>query len=59
VIIYNIYLKRGYEMIEKKFKSVFDVPVKGVDGTENFLEQFRGKILLFVNTTGQCGNSRQ
>jgi glutathione peroxidase-family protein len=46
-------------MLKREFESVFDVPVKGVDGTENFLNQFRGKILMFVNTTGKCGNSNQ
>ena len=46
-------------MLKKEFESIFDVPIKSVDGSENFLEQFRGKILFFVNTTGQCGNSQQ
>lgn len=46
-------------MIEKKYQSIFDVPVKSVDGQENFLKQFEGKILFFVNTTGQCGNASQ
>ena len=41
------------------FKSVFDVPIKGVDGEPMFLEQFRGKVLIFVNTTGMCGNAPQ
>lgn len=43
----------------KKYKSVFDIPVKGVDGEDNFLEQFKGKTLMFVNTTGHCGNAPQ
>jgi glutathione peroxidase-family protein len=47
------------DMLKKEFESIFDVPIKSVDGSENFLEQFRGKILFFVNTTGQCGNSQQ
>jgi len=45
--------------MNKPYKSVFDVPLKSVDGEENFLKQFEGKSLLFVNTTGECGNSTQ
>jgi glutathione peroxidase-family protein len=46
-------------MIEKEYPSVFDVPVKGIDGEENFLDKFRGNVLIFVNTTGHCGNAQQ
>jgi len=45
--------------MSKKFKSVFDIPIRSVDGKENFLNQFKGKVLLFVNTTGHCGNAPQ
>lgn len=41
------------------FKSVFDVPVKGSNNEPMFLEQFRGKVLIFINTTGHCGNVPQ
>lgn len=43
----------------KKYPDVFSVPVKGANGEEMFLKQFEGKILVFVNTTGHCGNARQ
>lgn len=42
-----------------KYNSVFDIPIKSVDGEENFLNKFRGKVLMFVNTTGHCGNAPQ
>jgi glutathione peroxidase-family protein len=45
--------------IYNKYKSVYDIPVKGVNGEDNFLDQFRGKVLMFVNTTGECGNATQ
>lgn len=45
--------------MEKKYQTVFDVPLKSVEGTEGFLKRFIGKAILFVNTTGQCGNSPQ
>lgn len=41
------------------YTSVFDIPVKDKDGTPNMLDQYRGKALMFVNTTGHCGNASQ
>ena len=41
------------------YNSVYDIPVKSVDGEDNFLSQFRGKVTLFINTTGDCGNAPQ
>jgi glutathione peroxidase len=41
------------------YSSVYDIPIKGVDGEDNFLEQFRGRVTLFINTTGSCGNAPQ
>ena len=43
----------------EKYKDVFSIPVKGANGEEMFLEQFRGKVVMFVNTTGHCGNTSQ
>lgn len=43
----------------RKYQSVYDIPVKSQYGEDNFLAQFRGKVLVFVNTTGHCGNARQ
>jgi glutathione peroxidase-family protein len=45
--------------IYSKYKSVYDIPIKSVDGEDNFLEKFKGKVLMFVNTTGHCGNATQ
>ena len=47
------------EKVKPPFKSVFDVPIKSVDGEELFLQNFQGKVLVFVNTTGMCGNAPQ
>jgi glutathione peroxidase len=46
-------------MFKPEFQDVFSVPVQGVDGEPMFLEQFRGKILVLVNTTGKCGYADQ
>jgi len=40
-------------------KSIYDVPLDSAEGTPNFLEQFKGKVSLIVNTTVGCGNANQ
>lgn len=40
-------------------KNIYDIKINGVNGEENFLEQFRGKVTLIVNVTGHCGNAPQ
>lgn len=40
-------------------KSIYDIALNSADGQENFLEQFRGKVTLIVNTTVGCGNANQ
>lgn len=39
--------------------SVYNVYLKDVNGKENFLEKFKGKVTLFINVTGHCGNAPQ
>jgi glutathione peroxidase-family protein len=43
----------------KKYTDVFSIPVKGANGEEMYLDQFRGQVIMFVNTTGHCGNTSQ
>lgn len=40
-------------------KSVYDVNIKSVDGKDRFLDLFKGKVTLFTNVTGHCGNAPQ
>lgn len=40
-------------------KSIYDIPLNSADGSANFLEQFKGKVTLIVNTTVGCGNANQ
>lgn len=39
--------------------SVYDVPLRSVDGEENVLSKLKGKVTLFINVTGHCGNAPQ
>ena len=40
-------------------KSIYDIALDSSDGQANFLEQFKGKATLIVNTTVGCGNANQ
>lgn len=40
-------------------KSIYDFKIKSWDGKENFLDQFKGKVVLLTNTTADCGNAPQ
>jgi len=39
--------------------NVYDIDVKGLDGQENFLDQFKGKITLIVNISSKFGYKPQ
>lgn len=39
--------------------SIYDIPVKSIDGEENFMEQFKGKVTLIVNTVSKYNYSPQ
>jgi len=40
-------------------KSIYDVDQKSAEGEDNFFQQFKGKVTLFVNTTVGCGLANQ
>jgi glutathione peroxidase len=40
-------------------ESIYDIPLKSLEGEENFLSKFKGKVSMIVNVTADCGNSPQ
>jgi len=40
-------------------ESVYDIPVRRIDGTETTLGAFRGKVVLVVNVASACGLTPQ
>jgi glutathione peroxidase len=40
-------------------KSVYDVPLKDIDGKETSLKAFQGKVMLIVNVASKCGKTPQ
>lgn len=40
-------------------KSIYEIPLESAEGMPNFLDQFKGKATMIVNTTVGCGNANQ
>ncbi len=40
-------------------RSLYDIPVHRLDGSETTLAEWRGQVLLIVNTASQCGFTPQ
>lgn len=51
-------LKIEYNHVGGKM-SIYDIPLKSAEGKDSFLEQFKGKVSLIINVTGDCGNAPQ
>ena len=39
--------------------SIYDIPIKSIDGNEINLKEYKGKFILFVNVASNCGFTRQ
>lgn len=40
-------------------QSLYDIEIKGIDGTKLDLNQYKGKKILFVNVASKCGFTKQ
>lgn len=43
----------------KKYKSIYDIPVKDIKGNDVLLKAYEGKVLLIVNVASKCGLTPQ
>ncbi len=39
--------------------SIFDLPLKDIDGKETSLKPYKGEVMLIVNVASKCGNTPQ
>ena len=40
-------------------KDIYSIPIESLDGDLNILENYKGKVTMIVNVTGECANSAQ
>lgn len=40
-------------------QSIYDIPLKNIDGKDTSLKEYKGKVLLIVNVASKCGNTPQ
>jgi glutathione peroxidase-family protein len=40
-------------------KSLYEIDILSAEGTDKFLQQYKGKVTMVVNTTVGCGNANQ
>jgi glutathione peroxidase len=39
--------------------SVYDIPLRTIDGRDTYLRQYEGRVLLIVNVASKCGHTPQ
>lgn len=49
----------GNAQTQKTMKSIYDIPVKTIDGKATTLGEYKGKVVLIVNVASKCGYTPQ
>lgn len=57
--IFGISCVPSVESVEDPVVSVYDIKIKGLDGNEIDLSEFKGKKILIVNVASRCGYTPQ
>jgi len=47
------------QVVSAQTKSLYDIPLKDIDGKDTSLKAYQGKVLLIVNVASKCGNTPQ
>lgn len=45
--------------VETFSDNIYKIPIDSLDGDQNMLEDYKGKVTMIVNVTGECANSAQ
>jgi glutathione peroxidase len=45
--------------VEYADNNIYDIPLKSIDGEDGILKNFKGKVSILFNVTGECANSSQ
>src|ERR671938_198440 len=40
-------------------QSLYDIPLKDINGKDTSLKEYKGKVMLIVNVASKCGNTPQ
>jgi glutathione peroxidase len=47
------------QILSASAASIYDIPVKDIDGTATNLSAYKGKVMLIVNVASHCGFTKQ
>jgi glutathione peroxidase len=47
------------QVVSAQTNSLYDIPLKDIDGKDTSLKAYQGKVLLVVNVASRCGNTPQ
>jgi glutathione peroxidase len=47
------------QLVSAQTNSLYDIPLKDIDGKDTSLKAYQGKVLLVVNVASKCGNTPQ
>ncbi len=59
IITILLALALGQVVVSAQTTSLYDIPLKDIDGKATSLAAYKGKVLLIVNVASKCGNTPQ
>jgi glutathione peroxidase len=56
ILLFSLFL---VQVVSAQSSSLYDIPLKDIDGKPTSLAAYKGKVLLIVNVASKCGNTPQ